>query len=399
MPRTHLSTPKYAWVILFIAYMGAVAGSVIMDKIAPMLPILMSEFNIGLSRSGLLMSVFGFTGLALTLPAGYIIQRLGLKNTSAVAFGCLIVGAALGAVAGSFGLLLISRMLEGIGNVLIFILAPAAIAMWFPPEKSGLPLGIWSTATPLGSVLTLTIIPRLETTFGWRGAWWASAGFSLLVFLAFWFLIRPAPAKGNSVSEAHSVKGEISYFRELLSNRSIWLVALSWFCYVAVFASVNTYYPTYLTEALGFNLVRAGLLFSLVSFVRVLAGPLIGLVSDRVSSRKWVMVGGALLFLPIIVLLFQSNTGMIPILMVLLGLLAGVIPTMIFAAVPQAVGDPRMVPMGMAIIQFGFNLSLIAGPPVFGSLVENMGWSSASIIFAPVILLLVAAALLNKKVR
>ena len=67
--------------------------------------------------------------------------------------------------------------------------------MWFPPAKRGLPLGIWASATPMGNMITWLIIPRLVTNIGWRGAWWFSTLFTVLVFIPFWVLVRPAPVE------------------------------------------------------------------------------------------------------------------------------------------------------------------------------------------------------------
>jgi MFS family permease len=88
--------------------------------------------------------------LILALPAGIILQKLGPKVAGLIAVGCLMIGSAWGALANGAGLLLASRVLEGVGMGLIAVVAPASIAMWFPREKQGTPMGIWATWVPVG---------------------------------------------------------------------------------------------------------------------------------------------------------------------------------------------------------------------------------------------------------
>jgi predicted MFS family arabinose efflux permease len=353
----------------------------------------MAEFDIGLSSSGMLMSVYGLTGLVLTLPAGFVMQRLGMKAVSIIAFGCMIAGAALGALSRGFGMLLFSRMLEGVGNVLIFIMTPALIAMWFPPARRGLPMGIWASSTPVGNILTWLVIPRLVASIGWRGAWWVSGAFTALIFILFWVLMRPAPVEDRPAGR------DLSKLKDLLRSKSIWLVSLSWFFWIAVQTSLYTFYPTFLTGEAGFSMVHVGSLFSLVSMIRMINNPLSGWLSDLIGSRKVVAVVGASLYLPIFVLLFRASPEVIPALMLLMGFFSSVVPVMIMASVPDATGDPALAPMGMAIVQFGFNVSISIGSPVFGGLVERTSWSGASMLFAPLILFSMIAIVMNKKVR
>ena len=134
--------PPYAWVILFAVFVASVAAPLNQNKVPPLMPVLMDAFAINLSEAGLLMSVFSVTGLLLALPAGFITQRFGPKVTGLIAVGSLAVGAIIGAMADSMSLLLVSRVVEGVGMGLIAVVAPAVIALWFPSEKQGMAMGI-----------------------------------------------------------------------------------------------------------------------------------------------------------------------------------------------------------------------------------------------------------------
>jgi MFS family permease len=395
-----IGVPRYAWVILALGYLCGINGSLILNKISPLVPDLMAAFDVNLGESGLLMSMYGLTGVLLALPSGLIIQRLGLKTAGMIAFACIISGATLGALSGSYGLLLGSRMLEGFGTGLILILIPAAIAMWFPPEKSGTPIGIWSTAIPVGGFLTLTIIPPLAEIIGWEGVWWISAGTSLLAMVAFWFLIRPAPAEDSRSAFIPNTppSGLLDDMRTVVTKKSAWLLTLVWFGFGMVLTPIITFYPTFLATGQGYGMARAGFLVGLISVANVPSAPLAGWVSDFIGSRKWVTLAGLLILLPLSLLIFRATGPMIPVAMILMGLCTGMVTTTIFAAVPDAVGTPLLSGMGIALLSLGMSITLVVAPPIFGALVEKLGWATAAYFFAPFILIAMVAAFANKRV-
>jgi len=183
---------RYAWIILAVVYLASFAATMMLNKVSPMVVNLTDEFGVSLSQVGLLMSMLGLTGLILAIPAGIILQRLGLRTTGSVALGFIATGAALGAISGSFNFLVFSRMLEGIGLGLIVVVSPTAIAMWFPPEKVGTPMGIWTTAGPVSGFAILILAPVLALSIGWSGVWWITAAVSIIALIVYWlFIARP----------------------------------------------------------------------------------------------------------------------------------------------------------------------------------------------------------------
>ena len=93
---------------------------------------------------------------------------------------------------------------------------------------------------------------------------------------------------------------------------------------------------------------------------------------------------------------FSVSGWMIPGYMILLGVMAGAIPTATFASVPEVMGKPQLVGIGMAVIAFGQNLGMFIGPAMFGKLVEMSGWVSAGYMLIPVAVIGVIAAWLVK---
>lgn len=378
---TAVSSPTaYAWVILFAVFIASVAAPLNQNKVPPLMPVLMQAFDVTLSQAGLLMSVFSITGFVLALPTGFIIQRFGPKVTGAVALVSLVIGAGLGAVSGSMGLLLASRVIEGVGMGLIAVVAPAVIALWFPSDKQGTPMGIWATWVPMGSILMLLLAPRMSEAWGWSSVWWFGAAFAGVALLLFAWLLRMPPAEPGSLLEAATPAPSLG---QALANRDIWLLAFTFFCFNLVFFPLATFYPTFLTEVRGYSLTAAASVASVSTAVVLISAPLAGWLSDAIGSRKLVLTLPFLLVAGLMFLPFRVVGWQIIAFFVVLGLIAGAVPTATFAAAPEVMRSPQLAGLGLAVIMLGQNLGMFVAPVLFGALVEATGWTVAGYWLIP----------------
>ena len=338
-------------------------------KVPPVMPVLMNTFTIDLTTAGMLMSIFAITGLIIALPAGLFLQRYGLKTSGLAAAGCLLIGSVLGATAGSYYVLFVSRLVEGIGMGLMAVVGPAAIAAWFPAERRGLPMGIWATWVSLGSLLIYNIAPPMESAYGWQSVWWFAAGFTGIALLLFAAFFRLPPIEKNTLPNTSF--SNIALFRKVLRRTNIWLLALAFGCFnFVIIGVIATYFPTYLKTVHGFDLAGASLITSIKMIVVIITAPLIGWLVDRVGSPRRIILLSFLALAVFMTLPFTISGWMIAGSMVLLGILAGAIPTCTFASVPELMGKAAPAGIGMGVIMIGQNLGQLLGPLVFGSLVE-----------------------------
>lgn len=373
----------YAWVILGVVYLASIIAPLNQFKIPPIMPVLIDVFGLDLTQAGLLMSIIAVVGLFLALPAGILLQRFGARALGVFALGCMALGSAIGAMAGVYPTLLGSRLIEGIGIGLVGVVAPATIAMWFPPARQGIPMGIWATWMPVGSVLVYNMAPLVANTLGWRAVWWVGVGSALVIMLLYGLFIRSPewqqPAKHSSQSSFGSGKA--------LANRDIWLLGLAFACFNLALVSIGTYYPTFLSEVRGYSLGGAAFISSLSSLIVIIGAPLAGLVSDRIGSRR-LMFSLPFLFIALMLFLpFRVTGWQIPTLMVVQGLVVGAIPTATFAAAPEVMRRPEWAGLGLAVILLGQNLGNLIGPVLFGELVSNLGWLTAGYLMIPVSLI------------
>jgi MFS family permease len=389
----------YAWVVLWVALLAGVTAPLNQFKAPPVMPVLMDTFHFDLTTASLLMSIFAITGLILALPAGIILQKLGVKTSGLIALGSLTLGSLLGAAAPNGNFLLASRLIEGIGMGLIAVVSPAAIAMWFPPEKRSLPMGIWATWVPLGSLLIYVSAPVLAARSGWQAVWWVCTVFSGMAMCLYGWLMRMPGGDKIRTTEMVAGFGKMlrPYLKQLAGKREIWLLALSFGCYnLVVTGVIATFFPTFLKSMRGYDLASASFITSVKMLVVVFAAPAAGWILDRTGKRKKIFLITYLVLIIYMAFPFTLTGWMITGLMVLLGIIAGIIATITFSTVPEIMGSSQLAGMGMGIILFGQTCGQLVGPLIFSRIVESSGWTAAGMWMMPVLAVGMAAAWLIK---
>jgi MFS family permease len=388
---------RYAWIVLIALFIAAIAVPINQYKVPPVMPVLMDVFGLDLTMANLLMSIFSLSAFLLAIPAGIIVHRIGPKRSGLIALVALVVGAALGALSSGAAELLASRTVEGLSFVFMMVAGPAIISLWFSAQERGAPMGVFATWVPVGSIIILNAAPALEVAFGWHAVWWFGCLCGGLGFLVFSALVRVPTVVGAATANpgpagAHAApdEGLTSTVKAALANRNVWLLGLLFFCFTMVFPGFTNNMPTYLNLVRGYSLAQAALIVSLASLATIVGCPLMGLLSDRIGSRKKVYTG-ALLILSVLWLVPYHLSGVaIPLFLVVFGLVAGALPTMIFASLPEVMERPELAGIGMGAVVALQNLGLLVGPVMYGRIVQVSGnWALAGYAMIPITVLAV----------
>lgn len=178
----------------------AVAGgsfAIVTTEMLPvgMLSLIGPDIGVTTGASGQLMTtatVMGFVAsLAVLLVAGRLDRRILVAGLAAV----MVLGNLATALADDFALLLGARVIAG-ASIGGFWAVAASMAVRLVPEKS-VPRAsaIIFSGVAIASVLGVPVGTLLGGAWGWRAAFAAMAGFSLLVLVALVSLLPPLPTK------------------------------------------------------------------------------------------------------------------------------------------------------------------------------------------------------------
>jgi len=126
---------------------------------------------------------------AAALCARWGIKRIFMGATLIYAGGCV-----LGAAAPSMGILVLGRLIQGMGGGMLLSLSYVAIEAWFAPELWGRLFAITATVWGGGSLLGPLIGGAFSGPHLWRGAFWAFT-LQAIVLCALAALWMPATAR------------------------------------------------------------------------------------------------------------------------------------------------------------------------------------------------------------
>ncbi len=377
--------PARAWAVLAVTYLASICAPLCQFKIPPLASWLFPAFHGALDAVsfGTLMSAISVIGVILAFPAAFIARKIGLKNVILLSVACLGIGSAVGGISANLELLMVSRLLEGVGIGLIGVAAPSCVTIWFPRKMRGIALGIWTTWVPVGSVLAFNVVPALAIAGGWQLPFFAIAGVCVVAFIAFALVFTMPQGASADMGVEGSFKDSFKY----LKNRRIWILGAVFFLFsFATIGIMNTYYNTFLETQLGIDAQRAAFLSSLIMAISIVAAPVTGRISDKVPIGHKYIVGIVMMviLLPTALFMFNSGSGAMTIMWVVIvlqgvggGMCGGSLRPMAPIIMPQTAMGATM---GMAVMQFCQNMGSAVGSPLFGAVMSSVGWEASSLI-------------------
>ncbi len=388
-----------AWAVMWATFLASIAVVVNQFKVPPVMQTLLTEFQLDLTLGGWLMSIFAVAGILLSLPAALTLNKVGAKLSGIIGLTFTILGSLIGTFARSAPLLLIGRGVEGIGLGIIAVVAPAVIAMWFPPEKRGLPMGIWAAWVPVGSFIILNAAVPLVNKFGWQGVWWFSTIFTIIALIVYILVVTNPPiTKENKVEENEGKQIEVNSSSLIagLKNPAIWLLAIGFGGFGFVNAGFVTWGPSFLAERFSLSSEVADFYISLSPMVAIGATVLAGWTIDITKKPNLILIVSAVFTLILYGYGFLLNNLTLAIIwMLLLGLLPSFYPTTTFTLAPETMPTPLMAGIAMAVVNLMFNFGFMLGPPVIGAAIKSAegNWSAGADPIAVLILISIATSI------
>lgn len=314
------SRRKVIWLILSVSYLVGyfhrVSPAVIVDK-------LFSQFNIEAAAVvGSMAAIYFYVYFLMQIPAGILTDLFGPRKV--VTWGMVV--AALGAVwfglAGSVGGLFAARFLVGLGVSVIFVSVMRVYSTWFRPCEFGTVLGLTVSIGNLGGVLAATPLAALVDFLGWRNAFVLVGLFSLLVAALAWQIVRNDP--GDVFSDGGKVstpgpqqpvpwKSMARALASIVRDRHLWLALAGSFCIYGPFmALVGVWGIPYLMQVYGLGRTEAASMMIMASLGVMVGCFSLGLISDRMGSRKKPYIAFALGNVLVWAALTWWNGGMPP---------------------------------------------------------------------------------------
>src|SRR5919106_661427 len=163
-PKHITSSP---WITLAIlSGLGIVSVSV-ETMVLPAIPEIIVDLDISYEDSSWILAAPLVTGAVMTPIAGKLSDTYGKKRMLLIILGIFVVGFLVGALTINFLMLVVSRVMLGIG-ISMFPIAFSIIRDKFPPEKLAIGQAIFTSTLSGGAVIGLVIGGGIVENYGWR---------------------------------------------------------------------------------------------------------------------------------------------------------------------------------------------------------------------------------------
>ncbi len=338
----------------------------------------MDNLHISHSQAGGLMSLFALPAIFLSIPGGLLADRYGSRVIGDASLLLMALGAAIAALGDSYLILGLGRLVTGAGAVVMLVVAPQIVTAWFREREIGLSMGVFNTAMPLGTILSLSFMGLVGLRLGWKGPIWIGCTVAILALCLYLALYRAR--SGNRQVEA-APPGLVSSLRE--AGLGIWWVGLAWAFFNAALISFFTYAPDYFVTQ-GAEVSRAGLQASYPMWGSIILAPIVGILIDRIGG-KWLFVTIGCVGIAVLLYLMSWLNGQAAVISILLGVFVAMVPPAIFSS-PADLLPERLGGLGFGIIGTMFGVGVFLGPYIVGILRDISGtylWSfTAMAIFA-----------------
>lgn len=293
-----ISTPagRVRWTMIWLSFGAVTINYLDRANLGVALPYMTKDLDLSKTATGLLLGAFFWTYAAFLPGAGWLVDRYGPRRMMAFALIAWSLATMLVGVATGFLVLLLIRLLLGAVESPAYPSSTQVIARWFPVRERGMASSIFDSGGRAGTAFALPVTTVVIAWLGWRGSFLA-CGVVGLVYCWFWLKVYRDPDEHPSLTEAeraYIVSGGAQRvdssvvpmpWRDLLRYRTVWGMVLGFFCLSFVLYFFITWFPSYLVDERGFDLLKLGFVGMLPALFAMPAQWAGGWLQTRLISR------------------------------------------------------------------------------------------------------------------
>lgn len=379
--RRRTTLPRDVIVLGIIAFCVAVGFGVVV----PVLPVFAKSFEVTNFMVAMVASAFAFMRLLTSPFCGRIGDVIGERTTLAVGIFIVAVSSAVAGLSTSYGMLLVSRGVGGIGSAMFSVSAMTLLLKSAPPAMRGRAAGFFQSGFLIGGMAgpaiggLLTTI-SLTAPFFFYALTLAVAGAVGLALLS-----RPnrqaAQPVAAEVRPMRVVVADPRYQAACVSN-----LAQGW----NNFGVRSSLIPILVVESLHRGPAFTGYAFAIAAIVQTLALAPVGRFVDTVGRKPAMIAGGILGAAVMLAVPLVGNYWLLVVVLCLGGIAAAALGTAPAASVGDAAGAKGGTPV--AVFSMFSDLGAIVGPLVAGLLADTV---SMTVAFAAGAGLMVLGALVS----
>jgi len=371
---------------LIVLFITAFVDMVGFALVLPLLPYYATAYGANALLVGVLVSSFSLAQLAVAPLWGRASDRYGRRPMIIAGLALSAVAYVVFAFAGSVWVLLLSRVVQGMGGGTIGVVQ-AYVADATPPDQRTQSLGWLSAVTSLGAVVGPAFGSVLDQAGGRRAPGLAAAVLAALIAAFAWRFLRESQERSAGFHAAVRTPGSVALRRVVShprepASRLIWIYTIA----IGAFYGTGPTMPLLLAARLGVTEHTIGYFFMYFGAMGVIArAGLLGWALVRLGEGRLSRLGIALLSAGLLLLAVARTYPVLIASMTLMPLGTAFLFPCVTGRLSQVVpGADRGLYMGVQQT-FG-GVSRVAFPVAAGYAMDQFGYGTPFLAAAALVL-------------
>ena len=324
MLTKNINNENQSWSIIFGLWLIYFCFGYSVSSIAPIVPYITHDLNISYKQMGLILGAWQFTYMFFALPAGFILDRYGLKASIFAAAIIITLSLISRGLSNNFYHMWLAVALFGIGGPLISVGVPKVSTIWKSEKNRAISMGILFTGPMCGGIFSLLtmnslIMPLLNNN--WKLVYFLYSLAPFLAGLIWLFITKNKIILNKKESSLLNISDGISIFKLIITKNRFINILILGTAGMFLVHSITGWLPK-IIYAKGVNLS----LSSALATIPIIVGILSALIITRFSNKTTRINILTILFMNAGLSLFfiqSSNLIMIIIGLLFLGLSTG----------------------------------------------------------------------------
>jgi EmrB/QacA subfamily drug resistance transporter len=189
--ETFIKEDGYKWLVFLAIGTGLFATVADAGSSIVALPTIARYFHTDLPTTQWVVVAYALTISALLVPMGRVSDMVGKKRIYLFGFLIFTTGAVAASMSMSISMLILSRVLMGVGTSMTQGPSMAMMISSFPASERGRALGFQMSAVGTGAVAGPALGGFIVAAFGWRAIFYATAGLGAVSLISASLILRP----------------------------------------------------------------------------------------------------------------------------------------------------------------------------------------------------------------
>jgi DHA1 family multidrug resistance protein-like MFS transporter len=358
--KSQLVTVLNLSVVTFLVLLG-------LSMVAPILPSYAESFQVSYALVGFVISSFAITRMILDIPAGLLSKKHDKKKIMILGLALIVISSVMAALAPSYVVLVIARMIEGSGSALYVTSATVFLAQISGKEKRGQWMSLYSGMLLLGSIFGPTFGGVIASAFDIRAPFFAyalAAGLGVIPTLTL-----PKVENSEYASKDDEKKSNMRDMWQVLTYPSFLLATFATFALFFIRTGVrSTLVPLFAANNLGLDPSFIGGILTVAGITTAATMIPMGGLSDRIGRRNPLVLCLLLSALITVWIPFSNNLIDLTINMAIYGAIIGLSGPI--AAFITDVSPQNKLEVSMGLYRMISDMGFIAGPLFLGYLAD-----------------------------